>query len=77
MKGKLSQLGFLIVIIGALLLNFTSPPFQLAGVAIFLLGLLRPVLEPVVEKAMEFVVILWQLSISYLGRNKNERLENP
>lgn len=57
MKGKLSQLGFLIVIIGALLLNFTSPPLQLVGVAIFLLGLLRPVLEPVAEKAVKNLCI--------------------
>lgn len=48
----MQHLGFMIVIMGALLLNFTSPPLQLVGVAIFLLGLLRPVLEPTARRVL-------------------------
>lgn len=50
MKGRLPQLGFVIVIIGALLLNFSSGLPQLVGATIFLGGLLRPALEPVAER---------------------------
>lgn len=52
-KGRLSRLGFVIVMIGALLLNFTPPPFQLVGVIIFLVALLRPIIMLLIDKAVE------------------------
>lgn len=50
-ESLLPRLGFALAVIGALLLNFFSPPLQLLGGAIFLLGLLYPMAELAIQEA--------------------------
>jgi len=45
----LSHIAFLVIFIGAILLNCTSPPWQYIGVAIFLIAMLYPALEAIVD----------------------------